>query len=227
MAGCSACRLKSSHGVPPSRARPMQAGRRCGRRMARGAEAAQRNPSAAAIFRCKVTLNARVPPHPAPHGPLPRPAAPPGAAARLPGIDLQLSSLRSPTSARSVGVHMAVPRQETPATPPERPGSARKSAHIAPSQTGSKSEAVCVAMTSVICCSCCSSRSGSRGRSSSTSDMALFYWPKAEEARTLLTRPCSGEGLHEAGAGATASPRAGSPAARSSAGPPLRPARAS
>jgi hypothetical protein len=94
MADCSACRLKSSHGVPPSRARPMQAGRRCGRRMARGAEAAQRNPSAAAIFRCKVTLNARVPPHPAPHGPLPRPAAPPGAAARLPGIDLQLSSLR-------------------------------------------------------------------------------------------------------------------------------------
>ena len=39
------------------------------------------------------------------------------------------------------------------------------------------SEAFCRATTSVICCKCCSSRSGSRGRSSSTSDMALFYWP--------------------------------------------------
>src|SRR3712207_6077002 len=38
--------------------------------------------------------------------------------------------------------------------------------------------------------------------------MSLFYWMKAEEARILLTRPCSGEGSRGAGAGATASPRA-------------------
>ena len=47
-----------------------------------------------------------------------------------------------------------------------------------------RSGAFCWATTSVICCSCGSSRSGSRGRSSSASDMALFYWPKARNAST-------------------------------------------
>ena len=69
--------------------------------------------------------------------------------------------------------------------------------------------------------------SGSRGRSSSTSAMALFYWPKAERPGLPLSRPCSAAGPGGAGAGATAGPRAGSRAARRSGAPRPPPARAS
>ena len=41
----------------------------------------------------------------------------------------------------------------------------------------------------------CSSRSGSRGRSSSASDMALFYWPKAEKARVSAHQAVLGRGI--------------------------------
>src|SRR5829696_4703090 len=45
---------------------------------------------------------------------------------------------KSPTSARSAGVHMAVSRRKPPATPPQGPGSARRTKPpIIPSQTGS------------------------------------------------------------------------------------------
>src|SRR3954453_20752581 len=45
---------------------------------------------------------------------------------------------KSPTSARSAGVHIAVSKQKPPITPPDSPGSARQTTPLVPLQTGSK-----------------------------------------------------------------------------------------
>ena len=58
--------------------------------------------------------------------------------------------------------------------------------------------AFCRATTSVICRNCGSSRSGSRGRSSSASDMPRFYWPYEPEGQHFRS-PCRARPPHRAG----------------------------
>src|SRR3954468_1571244 len=49
---------------------------------------------------------------------------------------------KSPTSARSAGVHMAVSKQETTCNPARQAGSARQTSPLTPLQTGTESAAV-------------------------------------------------------------------------------------
>ena len=106
---------------------------------------------------------------PAPPRPRPRSArGPPGRAAAGRG--------RASPSAGRTGRAAAAGSRAAASRSRLVPRHARTRA-VSRSACNDTSEAFCWVMTSAICCRCCSSRSGSRERSSSTSDMALFYWP--------------------------------------------------
>ena len=133
---------------------------------------------------------------------------------QLVGVELlrapaEPAALQLPDQAAAASRSRLAPRRARSRTRSRSVRAASRSARtVSCSACSDTSEAFCRATTSAICRKCCSSRSGSRGRSSSTSDMALFYWPKAGKPGFPLTRPCSAAAPRGAGAGATASPRA-------------------
>ena len=191
--------------------------RRPGPRSAAGAPA--RRPGCAAEPGASEGCCSLQPPPPAPPRRPPRSArGPPGRAAA--GRGRAAPSAGRTARAAAAGSRAAASRSRLV------PRRARHRA-VSRSVCNDASEAFCWAMTSAICCRRSSSRSGSRGRSSSTSDMALFYWPKAEKASTSAHQAVLGRGIARGWSRCHGKPSSRVASCARSSAPRLRPARAS